>query len=157
MAGKPPAGKGHQGRGYGPAALDDHVVELTFRVGGGQAGMRPIVSREHWPRPKTSIWSISVYSVCFVCSVWKRGVIFRLLSNLVPRTSLPARMTPAASFAKAIRHVPLEPAVHEGAGERDIPVRALCRLVQQAHRCPNLFLHPQQGVDPHALLPVIHG
>ena len=41
MAGKPPAGKGHQGRGHGPAALDDQVVELTFRVGEGQAGMRP--------------------------------------------------------------------------------------------------------------------
>jgi hypothetical protein len=33
MAGKPPAGKGHQGRGYRPASLDDQVVELTFRIG----------------------------------------------------------------------------------------------------------------------------
>jgi hypothetical protein len=41
MAGKPPAGKGNQGRGHGPAALDDQIVELAFRIGGGPGGDAP--------------------------------------------------------------------------------------------------------------------
>jgi hypothetical protein len=64
MAGKPPAGKSHQGRGYRPASLDDQIVELTFRIGVRPGGDAPDMVEG------TLAEAEDVHLVCPVCSVY---------------------------------------------------------------------------------------
>jgi hypothetical protein len=69
MAGKPPAAKGHQGCGYGPAALNDQVAELAFRVRGRPGGNAPDIVEGTLAEAK------DVHSVCPVLTK-SRSFIF---------------------------------------------------------------------------------